>query len=330
MQNNNINKSLLALSAVAFNLVFAANVHANALDDNMLDKKVDTKSKVKADSTIRTNDVKSNIRTNDTDSSTKSYNSNSTDYNNGTNSKLKSNTDYDNSTRTNKNGTNGNSNNSSSSDFDKSNSYNNSSTNTNGNGISDEELTKQINDELGSGWFEEGYEGISVKVSQGNVTLQGTVPTAEDKKAVEDKVRNIKYVKSINSQIKINSQSSRVEKKGTIKVVKANDTNYDEDMHHNDVNEKQDSNNSSHKNDFSQDRGVTAADQKLNKKIRDTVSVGWLWNSYKEVVLNTNNGVVTVEGTVESNSEQQKLLTDIQKVAGVKQVKSNLRIKNKK
>ncbi len=56
------------------------------------------------------------------------------------------------------------------------------------------------------------------------------------------------------------------------------------------------------------------------------MSRGWLWDSYKDIRLNTTNGVVSIEGTVDSLNDQQKLIDEIQKVEGVKSVKSNLRI----
>ena len=76
--------------------------------------------------------------------------------------------------------------------------------------------------------------------------------------------------------------------------------------------------------DFSHDTFVTPADEQLNKVIREKVSRGYLWDSYKEVILNTNNGVVTLAGTVADMADQEKLTKEIQKIDGVKEVKSNL------
>jgi hypothetical protein len=41
--------------------------------------------------------------------------------------------------------------------------------------------------------------------------------------------------------------------------------------------------------------------------------------------LNTTNGIVTLKGTVEDPKDQQKIISEIQKVPGVKSVKSNLK-----
>lgn len=80
--------------------------------------------------------------------------------------------------------------------------------------------------------------------------------------------------------------------------------------------------------DFPMDKAASSSDEQLNRKIRDKVSKGWLWNSYKDVILNTSNGVVTLDGTVSNPNEQQKLINEITKIDGVKAVKSNLRFKN--
>lgn len=160
--------------------------------------------------------------------------------------------------------------------------------------VSDQDLIKSIGDKVGPGWLSRGYENVTVQVVDGNVTLLGTVKTAADKESVEKDVRNIEGVKSLNSQI-------------TVKEINTKDAQ---------------------KREFPQDTYATAADDQLNKKIRDNVSTGWLWNSYKDVALNTSNGVVTLEGNVSDLKDQQTLMNEIQKIEGVRSVSSNLTIKN--
>jgi osmotically-inducible protein OsmY len=161
-------------------------------------------------------------------------------------------------------------------------------------GLSDQDLTNKIRDKIGSGWLSKGYDQVKIQVNNGAVTLQGNVKTWDDKEKVEKEVRNMDGVKSLNSQLTF---------------IKSN---------HNKHKQKQ----------FSQDTYATSADDQLNKKIRDHVSRGWLWNSYKQVSLNTSNGVVRLEGIVDSMSDQQKLMNEIQKIDGVSSVKSNLKLKN--
>jgi osmotically-inducible protein OsmY len=162
-------------------------------------------------------------------------------------------------------------------------------------GVSDQDLGRKIRDKIGSGWFSRGYDKVVVRVNNGTVTLEGIVKTWGDKEKVEKEVRNIEGVKSVNSQISV------------------------EDINSKDKEQKQ----------YPQDIYATSADEQLNKKIRDNTSRGWLWNSYKNVVLNTSNGVVTLEGNVDSASDKQKLVNEIQKIEGVKAVKDSLRVRNK-
>jgi osmotically-inducible protein OsmY len=160
---------------------------------------------------------------------------------------------------------------------------------------SDAELTKRIQDKLNPGWFSQGYQGISVNVKNGKVTLKGTVDTQIDKEDLEKDIRNMEGVRSLDSQLSVQEPG------------KAEDRE---------------------ENRYPQDTYSNKADQQLNLKIRDKIS-GILWDSYKDVSLNTKNGVVVLEGRVSNLKDQQSLMNKIQKIEGVKSVKSNLRIDEK-
>jgi osmotically-inducible protein OsmY len=166
------------------------------------------------------------------------------------------------------------------------------STYNQGSAISDQDLAKRIHDKIGEGYFSKGFDQVNVQVKEGAVTLTGPVRTNDDKEKVEKEVRNIDGVKKLTSQITV--QEPGAKEKST--------------------------------RDFAQDTYATAADDQLNQKIRDKVSRGILWDSYKEVVLNTSNGTVTLEGFIDTVGDQQKLMTELQKIDGVKIVKSNLKI----
>lgn len=168
----------------------------------------------------------------------------------------------------------------------------------------DTELARQIQDKMASGWFAKAYAGVTARVRNGDVELQGQVKTWEDKSKLENEIRNMKGVNSLNSQITV--------------------------LEENPMEETDQTTNNRAKSEFPQDKGATALDEELNKKIRESISLGWLWNSYKEIVLNTKNGVVTLEGTIKDPSNQKKLVAEIQKIDGVKSVKNKLHISNSK
>jgi hyperosmotically inducible protein len=79
-------------------------------------------------------------------------------------------------------------------------------------------------------------------------------------------------------------------------------------------------------NKYPQDRAASDADRILNAKIRDKIS-GWFTDSYKNITLNTSNGVVTINGFVSSNDDLTKLLKEVRKVDGVRNVNNNVQIK---
>jgi osmotically-inducible protein OsmY len=159
--------------------------------------------------------------------------------------------------------------------------------------INDQELNKRVQDKIKSSWHADSYKNVQAKVNDGAVTLIGFVPTLKDKENLEKAIRNIEGVKTVNSKITVNDTSTMP------------------------------------KREFNRDTFVTSADDQLNKKIRDQVSRGWIWDSYKNVVLHTSNGIVTLDGFINNLNDQQKLIKEVEKVEGVKSVKNNLQIKNR-
>ncbi|MBA3239340.1 MAG: BON domain-containing protein [Parachlamydiaceae bacterium] len=79
---------------------------------------------------------------------------------------------------------------------------------------------------------------------------------------------------------------------------------------------------------YSQDTASNTQDRELNAKIRNQLSDGWFSTSYETVVLKTNNGVVTLSGTVDKMEDGQKLVGDIKAIEGVKSVNNQLTVKN--
>lgn len=230
--------------------------------------------------------------------------------------------------------------------------------------LSDQDLLKKIHDKIGPGWFSQGYDQVKAQVNNGVVTLRGSVKTWKDKEKVEADVRNIHGVRSLNSQISIEEPSTSYTYRDTqtyqstgqpayaqsgqypsyqqqpnVYTQSGQYQPYQQSTTYRDMQTYQ---SNGYKNqsyayrdaqaqdqDFPQDNFATAADEQLNKKIRDNVSKGWFTNSYKDISLNTQNGLVTLEGTVNDFNDQQKLIMEIQKIDGVKGVRSNLRINNR-
>lgn len=159
--------------------------------------------------------------------------------------------------------------------------------------LSDQDLLKKVQKKISSGWFSKGFDGVTVLVNEGVVTLKGTVKTLDDKQKVEKEVNDVDGVIDVKSELTIRKDGS-----------------------------------SAKANEFPQDNYTTSNDELLNEQIRNDVSRGWLWTSYKSISLSTDNGVVTLKGNVDDKSDQDKIMKEIQKIKGVKSVKSELKFKN--
>lgn len=157
--------------------------------------------------------------------------------------------------------------------------------------IQDSDLTKQIRDKLSASMFSKGYEDVSVRVYNGHVQLGGSVPTNADKEKIEREVRHIEGVQALDSNIAVRDATSAPTKESAR---------------------------------FPADKGTTPADEQLNKKIRDKVSSGILWDSYTDVILVTDNGIVLLQGTIKDLNDQKNLVGKIEKIQGVRAVRSNL------
>jgi len=75
----------------------------------------------------------------------------------------------------------------------------------------DLELAKKIQDKISSGWFSK--RSVLAKVLNGNVTLTGEVSSADERTKIENQVREIKGVASIDNQITVKEKNSAMKQK---------------------------------------------------------------------------------------------------------------------
>lgn len=154
-------------------------------------------------------------------------------------------------------------------------------------------LKQDIHNRLNSG--PKNYRHITVDVENGIITLHGKVRTEADKEKIENAIRKMQNVRDINSQIIVRERKS--DKSPTAS--------------------------------FSQDSYSTAEDQELNKAIRSRIGSYWFWDRYEGLSLNTSNGMVTLDGVIDSVADEQDLVKMVQSVDGVKSVRSNLEVQSK-
>lgn len=75
------------------------------------------------------------------------------------------------------------------------------------------------------------------------------------------------------------------------------------------------------------DKAATEADRSLNQRIRQALNTDTaLASSVHKVQLNTNNGAVTLQGTVPTEKIKDDVGAKVQHVAGVTQVENHLQM----
>ena len=71
----------------------------------------------------------------------------------------------------------------------------------------DQNIIKNVQDELSTDHFSKGYQHVSFEVSNGNVSLEGSVDSIENKQLVEEKIKKLDGVKLVNNNLKIAKES---------------------------------------------------------------------------------------------------------------------------
>lgn len=77
---------------------------------------------------------------------------------------------------------------------------------------------------------------------------------------------------------------------------------------------------------YPNDTYATESDHEINARIRKKFS-GWISDKYKYIILRTNNGIVVIEGYVDSDNEKNKLADEIITVEGVRSAQNNAQVK---
>lgn len=86
--------------------------------------------------------------------------------------------------------------------------------------LTDDELSHKINHAIEGGWFSEGFDNVSFDNENGNITLKGTVDSAEDKEEVEARVKKVDGVKNVDDQILVQTDKSDKPEKKTAKKIR--------------------------------------------------------------------------------------------------------------
>jgi len=167
-------------------------------------------------------------------------------------------------------------------------------------------ISSKVNETLRTGWYSKAYGQVTFSVSNGKVTLRGSVDSDEDKRKIESSIKRIDGVKQIDNQIVV-GKAAPIAFSDDISPAQAN------------------AEKASQK--FPQDFAASESDRTLNNKIRDQLNAGWVASGYDSLVLSTDHGVVIISGTVDKKGDVLKIGTQIRSISGVRTVKNELTVK---
>lgn len=149
----------------------------------------------------------------------------------------------------------------------------------------------------------QGRYNVQAFVDNGNVTLQGMVRSQDERRELEDKVRNMNGVRNLNSQLMI--QGEQHDRSGMMRPTDRSRDNWS----------------GRDQTDMNRDANRTGADADVAKKVRDELS------SYDNVSVQINNGEVTLRGTVDSQNDKDKIEKKLRSIRGVRNVNNQITVR---
>lgn len=173
--------------------------------------------------------------------------------------------------------------------------------------MSDSEITSAVQEKLKSN-VNVGSSDIKVETNEGNVTLTGEVDSLADSNNAISLARSIPQVKSVQSELKVKEVltnkdvSERIEEKED-KAVKDAEQVTDGSI------------------------ANTASDATITAKIKVKFAEDPVVSALK-INIDTNDGRVTLTGTVQSEAEAKRAIQIAESVDGVSQVASVLTVKS--
>jgi osmotically-inducible protein OsmY len=171
--------------------------------------------------------------------------------------------------------------------------------------ITDQEITKKIQDAIGPGVFSNGYSDVKFSINNGSVILKGSVDNLDDKNKVEESVKKIDGVKQVENQIRVaGKQTAYIPLTGeNLNKIKEYETK------------------------FPNDKAQTEGDRLINARIQEKLNGGWFSRGYPNIALSTSEGNVTVTGYVDSPDDIKKIDEEIKKFEDVKSVINEVSVK---
>lgn len=176
---------------------------------------------------------------------------------------------------------------------------------------SDHALMTRVQFHLERGPARNKFKNVNVRVSDGVVTLTGTVENAQDQQMLKHRVQGTPGVKSVNDQTEIKS-SGAVKPKGAISY-------YDDD-------EEEDE-------DFETSALSSTkrnSDRQLNLKIQDTLKSGAFKENFADIEIEVSHGNVTLSGSVDTEEDSREAEKRVRNINGIKNVDNQIQVQSSK
>ena len=161
---------------------------------------------------------------------------------------------------------------------------------------SDENLQKAVNESIKGNVFAKNFKNVNAQVFNGDVTLTGFVDNDEARRDLVDRVRNIDGVQNVNDRLVVRPSSSNYSRRTNNYIAQAAPA------------------------------PVTEADRVLNSKVRAALQGGFFSKGYDSILSDVRGGIVTLRGTVTSDSDRKTVIDRVQKLDGVEKIDNQIQI----
>lgn len=165
----------------------------------------------------------------------------------------------------------------------------------------DRNLGRRIRD------FLRGQQNIMIKINNGNVTLRGTVNSADDIDRIEMNVKKMPGVRSLNNQITLRDNRSSALSTPSLYISAG----------------EQSSQTLQQPNDSFQ----TEEDRILGRRIRDQLRNSDLAKHLNAIVIRINNGNVTLIGLVDTEDDRTNIEENVGTLPGVRTLTNQIKVR---
>lgn len=161
--------------------------------------------------------------------------------------------------------------------------------------MNDQNLQKAVNEAIKGNVFAKNFKNVNAQVFNGDVTLTGFVDTDEARRDLVERVRNIDGVQNVNDRLVVRP-SANYSRRTNNYIAQAAPA------------------------------PATEADRVLNSKVRAALQGGFFSKGYDNILSDVRNGIVTLRGTVSSESDRKTVLDRVQKLDGVERIDNQIQM----